>query len=136
MDVFNDRIIDVSLNVLGYLIAGGLGVLLYSFVQERRIRAAARVGANSGEESAEAPLAAHEPGPTLQFVSFNATGPETLPEVEPETAPSASGVHRNRREIIRMAREMLREGAAGEQIRQSLPISSNELALLKNPSRN
>jgi hypothetical protein len=133
MDVINDRIIDVGLNVLGYLIAGGLGMLLHSSVQARRLRRVATpVAATPTEVPATRTVPVGDPGNGLEFVSFGADAQPAAPE--PVLPPSS--LHRNRREIIRLAREMLQAGTAGDQIKKTLPISQSELALLKNARSN
>ncbi len=137
MDVINDRIVDVGLNVLGYLIAGGLGMLLHSTVLQRRLRRAEKPDAPVVTEKPTAKrVVIGDPCEGLEFVSFGAeTGPAVTP-VAPEPVTQVGSTHRNRREIIRLAREMLEAGTAGEQIRRTLPISQSELALLKNVSSN
>lgn len=137
MDVINDRIVDVGLNVLGYLVAGGLGMLLHSTVLQRRLRRAEKPAV---PVATERPVAKRviigDPCEGLEFVSFGEeTGPAATP-VAPEPASRAGSTHRNRREIIRLAREMLEAGTGGDQIRRTLPISQSELALLKNVSNN
>ena len=136
MDVINDRIVDVGLNALGYLIAGGLGMLLYSTGQQwRRRRAADPVVATVAEDPNLKPVTG-EPGKNIEFVSFGAEVPADIVPSAPEVARLPGTSHRNRREIIRLAREMLEAGTAGTQIRRTLPISQSELALLKNVSSN
>ena len=129
MDVISDRIVDVGLNALGYLIAGGLGVLLHSIVLQRRPKASAAAEAATATGSLETSTAASDPGEGIEFVRLG-----TEPPTEAASLPNSA--HRNRREIIRLAREMLEAGTAGEQIKKTLPISQSELALLKNASSN
>ena len=136
MDVINDRIIDVGLNVIGYLIAGGLGMLMHSALRSRRLRVAAVSEAAAAAESAERRTqAAVESGRNIEFVSFGTEAPGVAP-ADAEVTPRPNSAHRNRREIIRLAREMLQSGTTGEQIRRTLPISQSELSLLKNASSN
>jgi len=136
MDVINDRIVDIGLNALGYLIAGGLGMLLHTVIQQRRLRsAAARKEVTAAEGSEFKTAAPGNTGKDIEFVSFRAETPEVTTMAANATSHTNSP-HRNRREIIRLAREMLEAGTAGEKIRKTLPISQSELALLKNVSRN
>ncbi|MCD6249731.1 MAG: hypothetical protein J7J98_05300 [candidate division Zixibacteria bacterium] len=142
MDVISDRFIDIGLNALGYLIAGGLGMFLHTVIQERRQRSiVARKAMTIAEGPELKPAVTGNSDKGVEFVSLRtktpvetivATGTATLPDA---TSPNNSP-YRNRREIIRMAREMLDAGTAGKKIRDTLPISQSELALLKNVSRN
>ena len=136
MDVINDRIVDVGLNVLGYLIAGGLGVLMHTTVLQWRVRRAGAPVADAVTESPQTRPAAGDPGRNIEFVNFGAESPTDRAVLESETTTPSESNHRNRREIIRLAREMLQAGTAGEQIKRTLPITQSELALLKNTSSN
>ena len=136
MDVINDRIIDVGLNALGYLIAGGLGVLMHSVVQQRRLRRAATPAVPAAPITLTTRPAISDPNPNLEFVSFGADVPTTDAPTESEAATLPGSSHRNRREIIRLAREMLEAGTGGDQIKRTLPISQSELALIKNAASN
>lgn len=142
MDVISDRFIDIGLNVLGYLIAGGLGMLLHTVIQQRRQRSTVVRKAMTIAEGPELkPAVTSNSDKSVEFVSFRAETPvETMVATEattpPDTASPNNSPYRNRREIIRMAREMLEAGTTGEKIRNTLPISQSELALLKNVSRN
>lgn len=137
MDVINDRIIDVGLNALGYLFAGGLGVLLHSaMLQRSRRRAAAPEGAAVTEATTTTPKPRKDPDRNIEFVSFDAESPTDAVSSDTGAGSLTNSRHRNRRETIRLAREMLKAGTAGDQIRRTLPISQSELALLKNVSSN
>ncbi len=131
MDVLNDQLIDIGLNVLGYLIAGALGMLVFStFRGNRRVPVA--VPAEVAPPQTPAPTAS--PGKrNLEFVSFRQDSPTARPEA-PQPADTRPQIDRNKRsdraEIVRLAREMIKAGAPGETIRRTLPISEGELALL------
>lgn len=127
MDVWNDRIIDIGLNVLEYLIAGGLGILMYSVFGGRRSEAAKASASVPTPAPAQPEL---QPGIGLncEFVSFSdKPARASEPQVE-----KRSGRRRDRQEIIRMAREMLKSGTTGDLVKRTLPISEGELALLQN----
>jgi len=132
MDVLNDQLIDIGLNILGYLIAGALGMLVYStFRRGDRAPAAAPVEATPTKENAE-------PRPdrrSLEFVSFKQSPAAEISEVTLPAKRSQPGVDRQRRvdraEIVRLAREMIKAGTPEATIRRTLPISEGELALLQ-----
>jgi hypothetical protein len=125
MDVLNDRLIDAGLNALGYLIAGGLGVLIHSIILDRR--RATRVVAEAPAEAVEParPTASKAP----QFVSLKTTSMTSQPVAapSPETVPS----RKDKAEIVRLARKMVQAGTDRKIIKRTLPISDAELNLLE-----
>jgi hypothetical protein len=132
MDVLNDQLIDIGLNILGYLIAGALGMLVYStFRRGDRAPAAVPVEATPTEKNSE-------PAPdkrSLEFVSFKPTPTAEIGEGTAPAEPSQPKVDRQRRadraEIVRLAREMIKAGTPETTIKRTLPISEGELALLQ-----
>ena len=134
MEVFNEQIVDIGLNVLGYLVAGGLGVLIYSVFQRRprpiEATAAAAVTPDPVPEAPARPSARQD----FEFVNLRSEPRNATPKDTDETPtpPRPATAHRDRKEIIRLARQMIKAGAAGEQITRTLPISQSELALLQN----
>lgn len=117
MDVWNDRIWDIGLNTLGYLIAGGLGMLMYSVIYGRRCEGAPE----AKTATAPAPAAATD-GPA-QFVDLRT-------QSSPSVAPAATG-RRDKAEVVRLARKMLQAGADRDIIKRTVPISDGELNLLE-----
>jgi len=113
MDVLNDRILDIALNVAGYLIAGALGMLVYSVVRTRRAAAL---------RSSAAPAAALSvPSGEARFVDLRATD-----------APASNKTgRRDKAEVVRLARRMMQAGADRETIKRTVPISDGELNLLE-----
>lgn len=127
-NAYQDRVIDIALDIAGYLLAGGLWLLVYSSWQARRTRPAPET--STAAEPASPILAstptAREGRRTLEFVSLTNRGSRS-----PETAPEPSGRRgRNRAEVFAVARRMLAEGASGAAVKSELPISDGELALL------
>ena len=131
MDVFNDRIIDIGLNALGYLVAGGLGMLLYSMLPRRSRRVATEAATPAAPL---APATGSAPKNTFEFVDLR-QGPvngQSMSRADSGSGNKGGPGRRDRREIIRLAREMLRAGTADEMVKRTLPISDGELALLHN----
>jgi hypothetical protein len=133
MDVLSDQLIDIGLNILGYLIAGALGMLIYSTFHRKS--EAPAVTPVTPAPITEKPAAESAEGKrSLEFVTFRKPDKAETAEV---TAPAESKpqVDRNKRsdraEVIRLARGMIKAGASGETIRRTLPISEGELALLQ-----
>ncbi len=128
----SDFAIDMAVNVVGYLIAGTIGVMIYRLF--RRDKGTA--GQNTASVALEPTLAAaqpraHQVTPSrVQFVRFGERK-EASREAEPVMTVTEGGVsRRNRSEIIRVARSMIKAGATYESIRKVLPISEAELSLL------
>lgn len=131
MDVLNDRIIDVGLNVIGFIAAGLFWMIVYTTITKfRKARTASNIDIPIPQP---VPAAADMQKP--EFISFNSMPVRTdSVKTAPSTA-SRSGTRRNRLEIIRVAREMIENGASDENIRNALPISTGELALLSSNNR-
>ncbi len=134
MDVLNnDQLIDIGLNVLGYLIAGTLGMLVHSTFRGKKTAPAA---VSAEMTPAEAPPVTKSAAETrnLEFVSFrqrdSVGNDETSSPPEPQPRVDRSK-RADRSEIVRLAREMIKAGTPGEMIKRTLPISEGELALLQ-----
>jgi hypothetical protein len=136
MEVHTEQIIDIALNAAGYLLAGGLWLLVYTAWQNRKAERTAR--ALIAKPTTAAPVATTvaasvptEGRRSLEFVAFRgehrATG--DTPAVEP-TVLSGMDRRRNRAEVFALARRMLESGASAEAVKLELPVSDGELALL------
>jgi hypothetical protein len=135
MDVPYDQLIDTGLTVLAYLVAGTLGAVIYSAVAHQSpAKATRRVAVAT---SGATPAIASRPtvGPDrLQYVDFRRTDSMSangdLAGAVSRVSSQASS-RRDRAEIIRLAREMLKARTPQETIKRTLPISDGELALLQ-----
>ncbi len=134
MEVVDTQLLNIGLNVLGYLVAAALGMLVYSaFLGRRRQPAPVPLSAPVASEN-EAP-AAEPPAPSdvnsgYEFVDLRQTATSVERDAD-EPQPKDKPGHRDRPEIIRLAREMVKAGTSGEMIKRTLPISDVELALLQ-----
>jgi hypothetical protein len=133
MELSREIIIDVLLNVTGYLTAGALWLVLYSLATGRN-----RAVAPATPKAKSLPV---EPEPResrfarkSEFVSFASAATTRDPDLEERDRlrSAATLYQRNRAEVIRIAREMLKSGTSQDNIRNLLPISEGELALLSN----
>ena len=136
MEFSHDTLIDVGLSVAGYLAAVALWMVLYSlFTGRSQVRAMAPelVGGNSPSAAGSAIGEAVREKRKLQYVdlrgstSSNATTASSGPDT-----PRAEQQRRNRVQVMKLAREMLKDGRTQDQVRDLLPISEGELALLAN----
>jgi hypothetical protein len=132
MEVSYDQLIDTGINALGYLIASGLAVLVYSLFQRKRAPQARS-------------LTVATPAPDLSPATSRATRRAEFVDLKRSDTTAANGDlagavsrlssggvgRRDRAEIIRIAREMLEARTPQETIKRTLPISDGELALLQ-----
>jgi hypothetical protein len=136
MNISLDRAIDAGLNVIGFLAAGALMMVVSSmFQRNRRTGTIDEVAAMPTEAPAAAPKEAESPEEhsrsSVSFVSFGdqPKRPETT-AIDRTPKANVSGGRRNRAEVIRLAREMIEARQSGEEIRKRLPITEAELAML------
>ena len=133
MEFSQDALIDVGLSVAGYLAAGGLWMVLYSlFTGRTRTQDAVPQTADqvNPETSAAIGRAVREKR-SLQYVDLRETKKNSTPVERPTPEPArVDQYRRNRAEVVRLAREMLKDGRSRDQVRELLPISEGELALL------
>ncbi|MBK7140729.1 MAG: hypothetical protein IPH75_01455 [bacterium] len=132
MELSRDIIIDALLNVGAYVTAGAFWLVLYSMFTNRS-RAAVPATKTKSAPALDEP----RQGDTkrraeyVSLASSNASRDADLEERERLRA-EATRYQRNRVEVIRIAREMLKSGQNRDKIRSLLPISEGELALLSN----
>jgi hypothetical protein len=135
MEGFEQQIVSIGLDVIGYVVAAGLGALIYS---TRRVKATAPVPATATPQTAncdpESTVGRRGERPdSFQFLNLRGA-PVTRRTQTSAPLMSPDGAGRPRRDrvaMIREAREMLRAGTPGPTIQRRLPISDAELALLK-----
>jgi hypothetical protein len=134
MEFSPETMIDVGLSVAGYLAAGALWMVLYTLFSGRQraeTMAPAAAGLSSDPMTRIAIGDAVREKKSLQFVDLRGSKSSTSTTgAEMPVGPRADQYRRNRAEVIRMAREMLKDGRPREQVRDLLPISDGELALL------
>jgi hypothetical protein len=134
MEVSQDQLIDVGLNVIGFLAAGGLLLLISSFFRkDRETIPAVEAVATTAPEPEPVDLSEEDtPAPDLEFMSFSPPNAEAAVDGSDsvKSAPSAEVSRRDRSEIIRVAREMIQARRTTEEIANKLPLSEAELAML------
>ncbi len=134
MDLSQQFLIDMALNVGGYVLAGALGILMFSMFKRRK---EVPVPVKS-EPTSEMTAVSGDAEPVVgekRRVEFVRLGQQDVAErsriTRTDTAETAVvGDRRNRTETIRIARTMLRAGASAEKIKRVIPISDAELSLL------
>lgn len=133
MELSREIIIDVVLNVAGYVTAGALWLILWSLFSDRGTVAAA-VAPQPQPVPAARPTTDARTERRTEFISLTSDAVRTDGEYEERDRlrADATRYQRNRAEVIRIAREMLQSGSSKDKIRSLLPISDGELALLAN----
>jgi len=126
MGISQEILSDAALNVVGYLIAGALLTLLYSSFTNRSGKKTAAATANPAPGSGETPI----PNGTrrVEFVDLRSVSTN-------RSAAESQNRQRNRAEVMRLAREMLQSGTPRDNVRNLLPISEGEMALLMDKQR-
>ena len=136
MEVTQDQLIGIALNALGYLAAGALWMVIYSFFKERKkagVAVSEPVNLNREPKKASAAASTEREKAAVEFISLSPSDRPSEPRVRTAPAPGPTGQsRRNRAEVIRLAREMLKENVNSEKIKHTLPITEGELAMIKN----
>lgn len=133
MEFSREIIVDVLLNMAGYVTAGALWLVLWSAFNSRNKSAAQPIAAQPtiAREQSRTPGQAAEKRAEFVSLKTDAT-PDTESGERDRLRAEVTRYQRNRSEVIRLAREMLRSGSTQEKVRSLLPISEGELALLAN----
>ncbi len=136
MDVSQDQLIDLALNLIGFLAAGGLLMIVASMFGRRGNKQPVTDTAETPHTEAPvipaAPAESEEDNSDLQFINLSQSSatPEKETPAPEEQGPAGGVTRRNRSEIIRLAREMIEARRSTEEIAHSLPVSEAELAML------
>ncbi len=131
MDISSDFFVDMFLNLAGYLAAGALGVVVYPTLArwlKRHFAVIAPLPVKSAQAETKETVSS-----AAQFLRLGSPSTETrsAPGAVAAEAPRTTAAdRRDRVDIIRVAREMLKAGADNKRIQQVLPVSEAELALL------
>ena len=133
MEFSQNALIEIGLSVAGYLAAGALWMVLYSLFTRRssdnEVQLASEYPART--DVAESIASAVREKRSLQYVDLRGSAPLKSESVaESKDNQRLDQYRRNRGEVIRLAREMLKDGRSQQQVRELLPITDGELALL------
>jgi hypothetical protein len=104
---------------------------LYSALTHRTSRKNAPVTVSSAPQSPDTP--ATSSARRAEYVDLrNVKAPDNRPQSTGRSAVDTQTRQRNRAEVMRLAREMLQSGTPRNNVRNLLPISEGELAMLEN----
>lgn len=129
MDVSQEMLIDLALNVLSFLIAGILSVVIYSMFQKNRNKdKTASVNEPFGKitlpKRDEEIINDKSPAEFIQFKGFDTNKTRNL------NSRDRVARFNNRDKVLQSALEMIKQGISETEIKAALPISSAELAVL------
>ena len=144
MEVTQEQMIDMTLNVAGYLLAGVLWIVVQSLFSNKKTNAVVQAASSNIENNSVSQVSVHKTeqrsaADNLQYISFDSkavkamnahSDPGTTDRTAPTTTAGRDNSRRNRAEVLQMARRMRKAGATRETIQSNLPISEGELALL------
>lgn len=133
MELSQEMIVDIALNVVGYLAAAGLMAIVFSFRKGHRPEVGVAVakknsGAGSSISEFPEPFQSSEAPTFVRFGQSSHTSPGRVDLAVDNNRTDNS--RRDRMSIVRTARMMLKAGASWQKIKRVLPISEAELALL------
>jgi hypothetical protein len=130
MQIPTEQLIDVALNIAGYLAAGGFWLVIYSAWQNRKRRTVEGIATDSPDSAASRPATvAAAAAAGGEFVNFRDR--QASDKAAEERGSGDSGTNRrNRAEVFALARTMLSKGVSSDMIKRTVPISDGELAIL------
>lgn len=134
MEISQQFLIDMALNIGGYVLAGLVSVVVYALLQRKNEPpTAAQVAVEDVPEQKPRPLTSRDgDNRRIEFIKLGERATAANEIGSPESPPNAAAVgdRRNRAETIRIARTMLKAGASNDKIKRLIPISDAELSLL------
>ncbi|MDF1545006.1 MAG: hypothetical protein P1R58_07885 [bacterium] len=143
MDISQEVLIEVALTLIGYLASGALAIMIYRMVTRPKANNQTQESVRTAARRTEEPLSETQLEPdrlanSAEFINFGApspSAPKLLSSSKIDYAVSRAA-RRDRADIIRIAREMMKAGATTEKIKGVIPISESELALLRIGNKN
>ena len=133
MELSQDLIVDVALNVAGYIAAAGLVLTVFSLFKKSHgatVPAPTEAVVTVPAPKVPKPARTAGIGAKMEFLKLSGNSSASAGEPKTETEDKPDSGRRDRSEIIRVAREMLKAGATIDKITSILPISQAELAML------
>ena len=130
MDMSQDLLIDVGLNMIGFLAAGGLLLVVYSMFhrQSRQpVQQQQQTSALSAAPDSTIPTSSYVRS-RMEFVRFGEQ--PSVGQQDNNTSEKKSDGFSKRASVIKTARNMITAGASVEDVRAALPLSDAELAVL------
>ncbi len=131
MDISQDMLINVGLDMIGFLAAGGLLLVIYSMFQRRNHQPVRQQQQQTPVLSTTSSSTVSAPSPVrsqMEFVRFGE--PQSVSRQGKDISDNQSEGWSKRASVIKTARNMITAGASVEDVRAALPLSDAELAVL------
>jgi len=129
MDISQEMLIDLALNVLSFLVAGMLSVVIYSMFQKGR-KKDKKASMNETFEKITLPRREGEiidDRSPAEFIQFKGIDNKNTRNINSRDRVARFN---NRDKVLQSALEMIKQGVSESDIKAALPISSAELAVL------
>ncbi|MEA3296436.1 MAG: hypothetical protein U9R56_01055 [candidate division Zixibacteria bacterium] len=134
MDFSSDFAVNMILNIIGYVAAGALSLVIFSMFRKPRADFSPGTPDDGGRNGfSDQILATAGRESELQFVRLGQTRSRvgiSSERIGEHTGSTADTPRNHRADIIKIARRMIKAGATNEKIKKVLPISEAELSLL------
>ena len=131
--ISNEMLLDIGLNLAGFLTAGGMLGIVYSLFF-RRSRTRVATAPKSNAEPTAQPAVADGPAPKdehLEFIDFKNMTWNTNNYSRTRTSRSGGHPARNRQDVLRLAKQLLSQKHEERELKRKLPITDAELAMTK-----
>lgn len=128
MEVNQMQLLEIGLNALGFLAAGGIMMVLSSMFR-RQSRKGRLVEATTTQPVSGRPTETGRTDQGFQFIDLSGDRGDLTPPVKPVTETALS--RRNRVEVYELAQQMLRARKPVQEISDELSMSQAEVNLLK-----
>jgi len=130
-----EMLLDIGLNLAGFLTAGGLLAMFHSLFVRRHRTTGSTVAVPIPESAPKADeTAIATPAPNDEHVEFldlkNMTW-NTKNNSRTRTSRSAGHPARNRQDVLRLAKQLLSQKHEERELKRELPITDGELAMVK-----
>ncbi len=139
MELSQEMIIDIAMNAAGYVIVSILAVIIYTIFQKKDTEtigastSAALIVKRAPAKNIRNERPVNEKIEFINFLTDSNSTEDKADLVQDEEIPikiENNTARRDRSDIIRIAKEMLKAGADNDRIMGVLPISMAELSLL------
>ena len=125
MEVNQTQLLEIGLNALGFLAAGGMLIVLASIFSRKGRKS------QPGETTAASPSKTESGGSTGRFQFIDLSGETGGLKPPAERSPETALARRNRAEVYELAQRMLQVRKPVQEISDELSMSQAEVNLLK-----
>ncbi len=138
MEIANEQLIDVALNMVGFVLAGILMTVIHSMIYKNEKAAPKPKLTVEATDIAQPVPANSRTGANIEFIDFQSKGVPANRSAIANDSPlnQPSQFQRNRMEVIKQATDMLGGGQATRNVRRSLPMRESRKQMFIQGRRN